>query len=209
MEVSPTKPKLGDAQSQQRAALRLRQMRRQECTAPRGGSRPALPGMGPAGGAVLRSGTVPHRPLSTTGPHRLAIAARGSTRSRSALVQRGAVIARVGQQQLATGTVVPAGPSGDPLRWGSFVSKLSSLEASIDEAVRNILASIGPDSQPELAIVFVSSVFGPENFDVVVPRLREAVPSLKYVFGCSVSAYPHGVNRGSRSTRTPLGRART
>lgn len=38
----------------------------------------------------------------------------------------------------------------------------------------------------QLAIVFASSALG-EEFDSVVPLLRELVPSLKYIVGCSVS----------------------
>ncbi len=41
------------------------------------------------------------------------------------------------------------------------------------------------DPQPELAIVFVSAAFGPD-FDRLVTLLRERLPSLKHVFGCSV-----------------------
>ena len=72
-----------------------------------------------------------------------------------------------------------------PIRWGSFVSKQLSLAAAVDEAVSDIMESIGQDSAPELAIVFVTSTFGPE-FDQLVPLLRAKVPSLKHIFGCSV-----------------------
>ena len=41
--------------------------------------------------------------------------------------------------------------------------------------------------EPELAIVFVSAAFG-SDFDRLVPLLRERLPSLKHVFGCSVGA---------------------
>lgn len=81
-------------------------------------------------------------------------------------------------------TVVKGG-SGQEIRWGSYLSVKPKLEAAIEEAVEKILGSIGTDSQPELAIVFVSSVHGP-SFDDVVPLLRQRVPSLKHIFGCSV-----------------------
>ncbi|KXZ49546.1 hypothetical protein GPECTOR_20g400 [Gonium pectorale] len=42
----------------------------------------------------------------------------------------------------------------------------------------------GPEPQPELAIVFVSAAFGPD-FDRLVPLLRQRLPSLRHVFGCS------------------------
>ncbi len=71
------------------------------------------------------------------------------------------------------------------IRWGSFVSKQLLLAAAIDEAVADIMESIGQDSEPELAIVFVTSTFGPE-FEQLVPTLRAKVPSLKHIFGCSV-----------------------
>lgn len=86
-------------------------------------------------------------------------------------------------QQLATGAVVRT--SVAEIRWGSFVSRLPVLELAAKEAVSSILASIGTDSQPELAIVFVTSAMGAE-FDMVVPVLRQLVPSLKNIIGCTV-----------------------
>lgn len=44
-----------------------------------------------------------------------------------------------------------------------------------------------PTSDLDIAIVFVSAAFG-NDFDRLVPLLRERLPSLKHVFGCSVSA---------------------
>ena len=40
----------------------------------------------------------------------------------------------------------------------------------------------------QLAIVFASSALG-EEFDQVVPLLRELVPSLKSIVGCSVGTH--------------------
>ncbi len=42
-----------------------------------------------------------------------------------------------------------------------------------------------PTSDLDIAIVFVSAAFG-NDFDRLVPLLRERLPALKHVFGCSV-----------------------
>ena len=66
------------------------------------------------------------------------------------------------------------------------MSSLPVLELAAKDACDSILSSIGLDSEPELAIVFATSDLG-EDFDRVVPLLRELVPSLKNIVGCSVS----------------------
>lgn len=88
-------------------------------------------------------------------------------------------------QPLSTGTVVKTTTS--EIRWGSCIVKQDTcnLPAAVNEAVKNILDSIGHDSEPELAMVFISSVYGQE-FEDLVPLLREKIPSLKHIFGCSV-----------------------
>ena len=93
------------------------------------------------------------------------------------------------QPSAAQGTIVRTPGSTAEIRWGSYLSKSPSLPDAVNEAVDRILESIGRDSQPELALVFVSSVYGPD-FESVVPMLRERLPSLKSVFGCSVSGAP-------------------
>lgn len=50
--------------------------------------------------------------------------------------------------------------------------------------METILGSIGPDATPQLAIIFITSALGSE-FDQVVPIIRELVPSLKHIIGCS------------------------
>ncbi len=122
------------------------------------------------------------------------------------------------------GTVVRVGGGGSDeaqqeIRWGSFVSKLPMLELAAKEAVDQILASIGADAKPELAIVFVTcplaaefdqvprgcaclrcvtttmcmpkrthaSRLPPSHAPQVVPMLRQLVPSLKTIVGCTVS----------------------
>lgn len=119
-------------------------------------------------------------------------------------------------QPLSTGTIVRT-PTSE-IRWGSFVSQLPVLELAAKEAIHEIFAAIGEDSKPEvgmscsatglkntffpmhdpstggsvsamqLAIVFASSALGDE-FDQVVPLLRELVPSLKSIVGCSVGSH--------------------
>lgn len=72
------------------------------------------------------------------------------------------------------------------LRWGSYVSQIENLDDAIRDCVINTLRHIGRDSVPELAIVFVGSAHG-KDFGKVVPILRALVPSLKHIFGCTVS----------------------
>lgn len=91
------------------------------------------------------------------------------------------------------------------IRWGSWLSTAESLEAAIPECVARILAGIGRDAEPELAIVFVSSAHGGQ-YDKVIPLLRQQLPSLKFVFGCSVSALldpPPSMPSGSQRLSTP------
>lgn len=110
---------------------------------------------------------------------------RRSHRSSSSSRQRGRAPppCRAAPQSLATGAVVKT-PTAE-IRWGSFLSTEESLDDAVDECVGKIMAAIGPDAAPDLAIVFVSAVHGPD-FDQLVPLLRDRVPSLKHVFGCSV-----------------------
>jgi hypothetical protein len=70
--------------------------------------------------------------------------------------------------------------------WGSFLSSSEVVDVAIAECVDAILQSIGRDAQPELALVFVSSAYGAQ-YERIIPALRELVPSLKCVYGCSVS----------------------
>lgn len=56
----------------------------------------------------------------------------------------------------------------------------------MEEAVAKIMGSIGADSLPEMALVFVSASHE-DDFDHLVPLLRKRLPSLKNIFGCSVS----------------------
>lgn len=73
-------------------------------------------------------------------------------------------------------------------RWGSFLSRKEFIDDAVAEAVSSILQNIGKDAQPNIALVFVSSAYG-QQYDRVVPALRELVPSLQCIYGCSVSTH--------------------
>ncbi|GAX79069.1 hypothetical protein CEUSTIGMA_g6509.t1 [Chlamydomonas eustigma] len=85
-------------------------------------------------------------------------------------------------QTLSTGSIVRTQTS--EIRWGSFVSTLPVIEIAAQEAVEGIMSSVGKDTKPDLAIVFVTCSLGSE-FDKVIPILRKLVPSLKTIVGCS------------------------
>ena len=93
------------------------------------------------------------------------------------------------QGQAAAGHVtnVVSTPAGD-VALGSFLStKPDTLEA-VQEAVSAIAARLGGEGsfQPELALVFATAAYG-GGLEEVVPALRQLVPSLRHVFGCTVS----------------------
>jgi deleted-in-malignant-brain-tumors protein 1 len=76
-------------------------------------------------------------------------------------------------------------PDGDA-RLGSFLStKADALEA-VQEAVAAIRAGQGDGFEPELALVFAAAAYG-SGLEEVVPALRQLVPSLRHIFGCTVS----------------------
>jgi hypothetical protein len=127
-------------------------------------------------------GVCPPLPPATLRSARLGAGTACTQKARLIATSAGATTA-----SLATGTVVKVPEAGSEIRWGSFLSTEESLEAAVDEAVRTIKDSIGEDAKPELALVFVSSLHG-EEFDRVVPLLRERVPSLRHIFGCSVGS---------------------
>lgn len=143
-------------------------------------------------------------------PNRVALAhhglARGANCSRQidrAICSRRSVNVqcKASSQPYAVGTVVRPPGAQNEIRWGSYVSTKEDLPDAIEEAVDRIMGSIGNDSQPELAIVFVSSTHGPD-YSTVVPLLRKRLPSLKHVFGCSVSTcMGHGWIACSHTTR--------
>jgi hypothetical protein len=90
-------------------------------------------------------------------------------------------------QPSVAGNVVSTG--GGEFRWGAYLSTKDFIDDAIAEAVERILQSIGSDSEPELALVFVSSAYG-SQYERIVPTLRELVPSLKCIYGSSVRRRP-------------------
>ncbi|KAG2489152.1 hypothetical protein HYH03_012378 [Edaphochlamys debaryana] len=79
--------------------------------------------------------------------------------------------------------------SGSGSGYGSGSDAAGPAEAS---------SSSGADAPfaPELAIVFVTASFGPD-FERLVPLLRERLPSLKHVFGCSAFGVMGGGKGGT------------
>lgn len=73
------------------------------------------------------------------------------------------------------------------LKWASHVSSKPDVSDALNEAVKRIMKSTGSkDTDFDVAFVFVSSLYDSEVEDAV-PLLRKKVPSLKHIFGCSVS----------------------
>lgn len=77
-------------------------------------------------------------------------------------------------------------PNGN-IKLGSFLSSKPDVLEAIQEAVAAIQADMGDEAfEPELALVFVTAAYG-DGLEEVVPALRQLAPSLKHVFGCTVS----------------------
>jgi hypothetical protein len=76
---------------------------------------------------------------------------------------------------------------GDCIQWGSCVSTRSKLKAALAEAVANIHSGMDRPFEPELAIVFASCSYGRE-LDKLALLLRAQCPTLKYIFGSTVSS---------------------
>lgn len=89
------------------------------------------------------------------------------------------------------GTAVKAA-DGKDFKWGSFLSNKPTVPSAIAEAVKAITSSVAGDFEPDLALVFVSSGYGPD-LDNVVSELRKQAPSLQNIFGCTVSGKLQGV----------------
>jgi deleted-in-malignant-brain-tumors protein 1 len=77
--------------------------------------------------------------------------------------------------------------SGDH-QWGSFCSRGADVSGALADCIDAIQGSWRTDSsqEPQLAIVFVSQTYDADINDVVA-ELRARLPSLKHIFGCSVS----------------------
>lgn len=95
-----------------------------------------------------------------------------------------------------------------PFTWGSCVSTKPNIQHAVDTAAANIQAEWAKQQQqqqagqqqtgqqqqqqqqafqPDLAIVFASCNYGSQLQDMV-KAVRRAAPSVKHIFGCSVSA---------------------
>jgi hypothetical protein len=85
----------------------------------------------------------------------------------------------------ATASADVAGASR--LQWSSYVSRRINLDLAVEEAVEEVLKDFQPDTPATVAVVFLSSAFVGE-YDQVVAELRKRLPSLKVVWGSTVSA---------------------
>ncbi|PKB65904.1 MAG: hypothetical protein BZY81_08800 [SAR202 cluster bacterium Io17-Chloro-G4] len=68
------------------------------------------------------------------------------------------------------------------MKWASSVSELPNLAPAIDECITGLKSSLG-DTQPDLAVVFVSPHFESE-YDQVVELIGQGLGPVK-IFGCS------------------------
>jgi hypothetical protein len=73
----------------------------------------------------------------------------------------------------------------DDMVWASCVSSKSTVRSAVEDTVSSIMQQ-QPDLQPDLALVFASCNYGSQLQDVV-RAIRREVPSVRHVFGCSVS----------------------
>jgi hypothetical protein len=82
---------------------------------------------------------------------------------------------------VANAVATPAGEA----QLGSFLSSRPDAAQAVQEAVDAIRGALGGDAfEPELALVFATAAYGP-GLEGVVPALRQLVPSLRHVFGCT------------------------
>lgn len=84
----------------------------------------------------------------------------------------------------ASSARVTAAPTA--LQWASAVSTRPDLDKAINDAIAAASKGLAAGQPPELAFVFLSSAYN-EQVDDTVALLRAKLPSLKHVFGCSVS----------------------
>jgi small ligand-binding sensory domain FIST len=75
------------------------------------------------------------------------------------------------------------------IRWGSYVSSKPTVHDAVEEAVERISAGLSPDFAPDIALVFASCSYG-QDLENVVSEIRKQLPSVKRIFGCSVSKPP-------------------
>jgi hypothetical protein len=94
-------------------------------------------------------------------------------------------VVRASQQQQSS-TAVPSVAAPGSFQWSSNISRRINLDLAVEEAVSGALSNQATGWEPELAVVFLSSAYVAE-YDQLVDLLRQRVPSLKHVFGSSVS----------------------
>jgi hypothetical protein len=94
-------------------------------------------------------------------------------------------VVRASQQQQSS-TAAPSVAAPGSFQWSSNISRRINLDLAIEEAVAGALSSKATGWEPELAIVFLSSAYVAE-YDQLVKLLRHRVPSLKHIFGSTVS----------------------
>lgn len=103
--------------------------------------------------------------------------------SQSSEQQQTAPAAAQGGAHVANSVATPAGT----FALGSFLSLRPDAVSAVAEAVEAITTRHGPGFEPMLAVVFAAAAYG-DGLEEVVPALRQLLPSLRNVFGCTVRA---------------------
>ena len=100
---------------------------------------------------------------------------------------RRAVVVRASQPATQHHAAAAAEEAAVPTtQWSSYVSRRINLELALDEAIEGARQGHADDWQPELAVVFISSSYVQE-YGSLISLLRNKVPSLKHITGCTVS----------------------
>lgn len=113
--------------------------------------------------------------------------------------QRGLIL-MCASGQPASSEIGSAAPNDPALFWKSHISSSPTLKLSIDDCITEIIPRRKARTvpvQPTLAIVFVSSAYA-DSYWQLVPLLRQRLPSLKTIVGCSVSVTCQQVQGQSR-----------
>ncbi|GBF92765.1 hypothetical protein Rsub_05134 [Raphidocelis subcapitata] len=119
----------------------------------------------------------PRRPASGRGRALPAPPPRASSEQQQ---QTAAASAAEGGSHVANSVATPAGT----FALGSFLSLRPDAASAVAEAVEAITSRHGPCFQPTLAVVFAAAAYG-DGLEEVVPALRQLLPSLRHVFGCT------------------------
>ena len=72
--------------------------------------------------------------------------------------------------------------------WQTHLSSKMDFTEALEAVVEGCSGRLGSE-QPHLALIFVSSAFADE-YHKIVPELRQRLPSLTEIVGCSVSLLP-------------------